>query len=264
MTQAAHIPYMGISGVRTRAQIDALLELAPQLDQRLLAFGVLVDFHSLYGEPRHHLLAGRHPTCQELATIFPRDPRAFYIAHYVTQHPRSLYAQLRFLLQSAPHTQAIQLLAPRLREAREQLKQFRTDFPGHRLILHIGQRAFVRTGYDPKRLSEKIHQLAELFTDCLLDFGAGYGRAVPPREVLRFLRPLQDLQSECNLGIADRLSARTVERRLKPLLKEFPLLSTDASRGVLWQTGVNIDMARRYILKSDQLFTRFQTVQTTT
>lgn len=258
MTLTAHTPYMGISGVRTRAQIDALLELAPQIDQRLLAFGVLVDFHSLYGERRHYVLAERHPTYPELATIFPRDPRAFCIAHFVTKHPRSLYSQLEFLLQAVPNTQGIQLLVPRLREAKDELKRFRRDFPGHRLILHIGQEAFVRTDYNPIKLSEKIHQLADLVTDCLLDFGAGFGRAVPPREVLRFLRPLQDLQSQCNLGIADRLSPRTVERRLKPLLEEFPLLSTDASRGVLWQTGLNIDMARSYILKSNQLFTRYQ------
>ncbi len=78
------LPYIGVTGFTTRAQVDAALEAVPaDAPPRSFMVGVLTSQKVLTGGERN----ARSPAPGDIASIFSPDPRCLNLVHYFSPTP---------------------------------------------------------------------------------------------------------------------------------------------------------------------------------
>ena len=85
--------YIGITGVTSRGQAQAILDAMPSCTSRQLMIGVLASNKTLAGYP-HQQWPDRYPPPEELVNIFPDSPRALNLLKYETDEVETVFDQL--------------------------------------------------------------------------------------------------------------------------------------------------------------------------
>ncbi len=253
MAQAMQqIPYVGITGVGTPAQSEALISVAGSQLRRRFMLGALVSDASMEGRPDRW--PRRYPVPSSVPDIFSDHPTAFNVVHYNTRNPSTLAAQL---------TEIVGLVGKRLHgfqlnmawPAPRQLELFRAECPSVAIIIQLNREAFDLVAGLRDGVSEKLRRdYGGLFDHALLDLSAGHGEILDPQWAAGQLRRLYSADLGTGVGVAGGLCAETLPM-IEPLIREFPGLSIDAE-GRLRDGDDLLDLgrAKEYLLKALEMF----------
>lgn len=197
-------PYIGVAGITTRAEARACLGAFPPCD-RPLALGVLVSAKTLRGETtRWHR---RMPRVEDIAEIFPDDPRALNLIHYSSDEPipRATLGRLSALM--GPHGAGVQFNGAWPAPNDIAWAQ-RHGWPGFaRVVLQV------RSWLDSAALSALPERLAPyrgLTTDILLDASGGRGLVAAPIWSGVAVEYLRRALPDFGIGVAVGMCAATV------------------------------------------------------
>lgn len=198
-----HTPYIGVSGFMSADEVHAALDAFPACG-RLLMVGVLVSSKTLGGERNKY--PRRYPRIEDVAGIFPDDPRALRLVHYSADLPPDREVLTRLYEVAGPRCDGF---------------QFNVEWPYRDDLLALHERA----ERDGRRLRVVLQArpgnvpaqgyFYDVVTDLLFD-GSG-GRGVPldrafVDEGLRRARHQWHAPKlgPVGLGVAGGLSAQTI------------------------------------------------------
>lgn len=217
-------PYIGVTGITSLREAQALLAGVPPSSERLLMVGVLASAKTLRGDTTKY--PQRYPQVEEIAGIFSDDARALNLIHFATDTQETLGDQLRALVHlGGPRLHGFQLNV--VWPSRDVLRVFHDEFPDKHIVLQIGKRAAEQEGDDPQRVAERVATYEGLADYLLLDSSGGLGKELDAERSRAYLNAFTERKVNIGLGVAGGMSAETYHL-VAPLLKEFPGLSIDA------------------------------------
>lgn len=245
------VPYIGVTGFRTRHEVETVLDTVPPEAKRRLMVGVLASSKTLQGGQGKY--PGRTPRVEEIADIFNDDPRALNLIHYNTLDRQGLPEQLARLLElGGPNLHGFQLNIAWPDPA--QLEGLRN----YTVVQQVGHRAFEEVGNDPRQLAEKLDAYRGLITHVLVDPSGGTGQEFHlPRMHSCLLDILERHRDWLKVGIAGGLSAFELYERIAPLTWLYPELSIDAEgrlRTPPPEDALNLAAACAYMRRSYETF----------
>ena len=220
-------PYVGVTGVMTRADAQAVLDLWTD-PNRLVMVGVLATSLTLAGKPSTRYPA-RYPSAALIRGIWPmtkdndHDPRSLNLVHYATKNRATLKGQLDLLkLMCGPLCDGIQLnmIWPDF----DAVHHARTLFD--RVVLQLGPSAMKEAG-SPSDIADRLAPYKGYLTDVLIDASGGKGVDLDVAKATTLARAVRDKCPDLGVGVAGGLQYKTVPD-LKPLLDVFPDLNIDA------------------------------------
>jgi phosphoribosylanthranilate isomerase len=220
-------PYIGVCGFSDVSQVDALLEDYPNDAPRLVAIGVLMSGKSLKGSIYSY--PERYPLREDVAAIFPDDPRTLNLIHYNTSTPKTLGRQLQAAVEIAgPHLDGFQLnmVWPSV----DAIREVKTANPNIRFVLQISPHKIAKKSSEKtfEAIADRIRgDYTGLADYVLIDWSRGSGKSFEDEKLLSLLRALDPDTLSMTVGIAGGLGPETVHRCL-PVLKEHPDTSLDA------------------------------------
>ncbi len=243
--------YVGITGFKTREQVDALRTEAP-IGYRRLSIGVLANYHTIM-EGRWKP-DGRDPEREKIATIFrPQCDHGYNLVHYYTKNPTNLGQQLVLAKHfGGPYCHGLQLnIAWPDPDA---IRELQDSQEGNELILviQLGGRRWPITDYEPRELALKVLNLYDGMADyVLLDPSGGLGRQLEVDVLLPYLESLDAYMTAwrrpARLVIAGGLCVNTLEK-IRPFCEQFPGLSFDAEAKLHSESGqLDLDRCRQYL-----------------
>ena len=243
-------PYIGITGVTCREQVEAIVEMADRIGlprTHQLMIGVLASYRSLvWGE-----LADPHQYVQVevLNGVFVNDRRLFNLVHY-NSRADGLVRQLVDLVSRVDCADGVQLNIPwpavsSLRRHRE-----RAYTP---VVLQISHRAYCEVGGTPERLVERLRGYAGVIEYVLFDPSGGLGKDFDGKQAESILAALVEAELPFRYGVAGGLAPGKLQR-LKPLLEIYSELSWDAQGGLRNQARqLDLGRCRRFLEESYDL-----------
>ena len=219
------VPYVGITGFMSRAEVDHVLGNMAIGSSRVLMTGVLASQKTLNGrEPGQ---PGRYPAIHEIEGIFSEHPRSLNLIHYNTREVGSLYEQLDRLCSWGGRWHngfQLNIKWPPLTHLRELMRQR----PETINVLQLGRSAMEDEDNDPIAIARRASGYAGLVRYVLIDQSGGKGEPLRTDQCRKLLRELYRLMPETQMGVAGGLCGPTVQTRIGPLADEFPALCTDA------------------------------------
>ena len=223
-------PYVGVTGFTSRLQVEMLLGKMPENSNRRLMVGVLLSHKTLQGVTNKW--PNRYPQPDKIAEIFPSHPLAFNLIHYHTKESKTLFDQLRFIIEqgfAGPNCHGFQLNVawPNPQE----LNRFRAIYLSKWIVLRVGERALEMVDYSPEKLADKVEKEYRTADYILLDQSGGFSKPLDKKRIERYLRELKARNLNVGLGTAGGLSPRTLGL-VKALADEFPELSIDVESGL--------------------------------
>ncbi len=216
------VPYIGVTGFRTRREVQTVLEVVPHGAKRRLMVGVLASSKTLQGGQGKY--PGRTPRVEEIADIFNDDPRALNLIHYNTGDRQGLPEQLARLIElGGPNLHGFQLNIAWPDPT--QLERLRS----HTVVQQVGHRAFEEVGNDPRQLAEKLDAYRGLITHVLVDPSGGTGQEYHLPTTQACVLAIMDRHGDwLKIGIAGGLSAVGLYERITPVIGLYDHLSIDA------------------------------------
>lgn len=199
----APLPYCGISGVTTRAEVLAALAAFPDCGRQLMV-GVLVSEKTLAGQRNRWFR--RYPKVESIAGIFVDDPRCLNLVHYGADTPPDGDTLARLFELSGPLCHGF---------------QFNAAWP-HRATLERLHEVAARCGRT-LRVVLQLRDCAEagriaplddrsLVTDVLIDASGGLGKPIDAEGAGFDFIQLRSMYLHLGIGIAGGLFAETVPR----------------------------------------------------
>ena len=231
-------PYIGISGVMSAAEIDAIMTALPRDPQRRLAFGVLTSAKTVHGIPNKY--PNRYPRVDRLNEIFAdRDSYNLYTLHYSADNDATLVADVELAMKAIGYgtnrhlCDGIQInmgdkSAPHISPDPAKVATIAAQYPCMRIILQV-------VPFEPASISSILHRIGQYafcITDVLLDGSGGRGQGMfecpdNMERMRNLVLALRNAFPRLGIGIAGGLSAETLPR-IGALLEEFPDLNLDA------------------------------------
>lgn len=214
------IPYIGITGFTTNAQIQAVMK-SPGRNTCYPYYmaGVLVSHKTLKGEAAKW--PKRYPTQDELGSIFEPYAMTMNLVHYNTPSSDSLVSELLAVDDLVgPHCDGYQLNMtwPSPWRITEYHKLQLGHGPRKTIVLQCGARALAEVRHDVKELAQRVKRDYEGLVDyVLIDPSGGHGKDFDANFAFDCMSELLTVRNICP-GIAGGLSAENVEAKLKPLL----------------------------------------------
>ena len=137
-------------------------------------------FVEIFCEKEKNKWPNRYPDPDKVAGIFPDHPLALNLVHYNTKTPEYLFDEMVAVTQIAgPNFHGFQLnIAWPDPEA---LKRYRNYFHKVKIVLQVGQRAFLSVAESPEKLALKVKsEYTGLVDYVLLDPSGGLGKFFDP------------------------------------------------------------------------------------
>ena len=249
------LPYVGVTGFTTRAQVDAAVAaFAPcpacfgfNYDEPLspgptpkcsacrgtspaLMIGVLASPKSLSGDCN-----ARSPRPEEIAELFPDDQRALNLLHFYSPTPPTWEVLVRLLDLAGPRCNGFQFNGAWPLEAdllALVARVHRLRHPRLRLVLQL-------RGWPPATFPREA-------TDILVDASGGRGLPINLELARDIVRTIRAAYPDFGVGIAGRLSAVTL-LAAAPLVREYGL-STDTETAVRTPADeLDLEKVRAYL-----------------
>lgn len=258
-------PYIGITDFASRDEVLDMLKVFRQHRRpgspRKLHVGVMMSYKTLTGMPSRW--SNVYPQPERLREIFSINTLDLLNCLHYADYENSLKKD-NFLLQaglfqmfevvkSCPLISAVQL--DMVWPDPVIVSTVRHEFRGE-IILQVGALAMERLGNDPERVAYKIESYEGAIDRVLFDRSGGQGIPLDADILLPYIRELKEKMpdlGDSQIGVAGGLRPSTLHL-LRPLIKEFPMLSTDAQGGMRrsgnTQDPIDWDLARNYIIRS--------------
>lgn len=251
-------PYIGISGIARRSEVDLLSLHVPLNPDREFAVGILVSSKTIEGLSVRH--PQRYPNSFHIADLFYSGfERAIGLIHYATQNCSHLEGEL-FAVRTlgGEFCTGLQLNVPW--PTIDAVEDYYCIYPRDRLILQIGKEAMAMAGHSPARVAELTKDYVPCVSDVLIDWGGGKEGVIDVEKTLEYFRAIRDTGYDIGLGFAGGLTRANLSEKADPIWREFPHASTNVERGVRYpqDDSLNIGEAVRYLKDS---FGRVQLVQ---
>ncbi len=266
------LPYVGVSGFMSRAEVDQALAGFPEMGRQLMV-GVLASSKTLCGKTNKY--PRRYPKVEDIAGIFSPDPRCLNLVHVSTDsEPSTIDGKLipieidmmRAFRAGGPLCHGVQLNNATGRVSLKALDAFRGMCPtASRVVLQTGPR-WLATRIESDSLSKSLMMYSGVITDILIDASGGRGRAIDPEETQRLVREARSSlahygvpDGSIGLGVAGGLCAGWLPRIQRLAVEEAPI-SIDAESLLRDDTdwGGNLDMVKvhAYLSAAGKLFAR--------
>lgn len=254
--------YIGITGFKTREQVEAVLAAHPANSDFLVMIGVLANDRSIRGEPVKN--TKRYLTEEELRTVFVKHPRALHLVHFNTRKQAKLLDDMFYaLLLAGPDCQGLQLNIawPSERVLRDFQRYCQSDWC-KTIVLQCGKKALDEVGWSPLKLVERLKRYEGLIDYVLIDPSGGGGQEFDPYFACSCFGAIGRALPDIGLGIAGGLNAESLGRLIDPITGAFPGLgfSTDTETGVRNdQDEFVVAEAIRYLGQADEIQNRKKT-----
>ena len=245
-------PYVGITGVRSKVELDSLKRLIESYglpSSHQLMVGVLTSYKGL----SRGILADSHQYVlpKDVETVFIEDSRMLNLLHY-NSRAGSLMMQLEDILSDTVLCDGVQLNIAWPPPA--ELKRWR-ERSRARITLQVSARAYAEVGTAPDRLVKRLAAYEGLVDAVLLDMSGGLGREIDGTEAQLVLRAFLKARLTMKFGVAGGLTYRNLHEVLTPIRDLYPGLSFDAQarlRSASTKT-LDLDLCERYIAAAVQL-----------
>ncbi|HVE80773.1 MAG TPA: hypothetical protein VNA68_01375 [Candidatus Dormibacteraeota bacterium] len=217
-------PYIGITGVTDRHQVEVLLKSAEELgwpDSHQLMIGALVSYKGLTLGAASNI--NRYISPDSLDRVFVGSKMALNLAHY-NSRAAGLCAQLETILKPCKYADGVQLNVDWPRP--DQLERLRERM-FTRVVLQVSRRAYASVGQSPAALGRKLQDYCGVVDSVLFDPSGGQGVELDVDRSKEILEALTDSGLPMSWGLAGGLSADNIAI-LGPLLEIYPELSWDA------------------------------------
>lgn len=226
-------PYIGITGFKKRAEVEAVLAAHPADSEFSVMIGALANDRSIHGEPVKN--TKRYPAKDDLGKIFVRHPKALNLVHFNTRKQAKLLDDMFYaLLLAGSDCQGLQLNIPwpSERVLRDFQKYCQSDWC-KTIVLQCGKKALDEVGWSPRKLVEQLKRYEGLVDHVLIDPSGGTGRDFDSYFACLCFGAIGRALPDMGLGIAGGLNSESFGRLLHPILGAFPDLSfsTDTETG---------------------------------
>jgi len=237
-------PYVGITGITTPEQAQALLDMWPASAPPLsLMLGVLASPKSLAGDCNP-----RSPQRDVIPSLYRHDPRALNLIHYHTKDLATLAEQLigvSSIRQAHPSTDGVQINVAW--PGRDQILEYGQWAPSiSRVVLQVGP-SMLGSSWSIEVIAELVdREYAGIITDVLVDVSGGRGKPLDPAWARRAVKAFSTWNRDVRIGIAGGLSVETVGR-LEPLINGYDL-SIDTETAMRTQDDeLDLDACHAYL-----------------
>jgi hypothetical protein len=236
------LSYIGVSGVTTRGEADALLATLPVDAPRPLMLGVLTSSKLLcdIGNPNPK----RYPKKREIAGIFTDHPRALNLVHVAWSQDEALgtcveqFVRAREAGGDRCHgLQVNGLNAPTPSDLRAHAQRY----PNDRLVLQW--RDLTR---QCEHLILRLQPYAWSITDVLLDGSAGEGRPMDVAKMTSLATALRDFYPHLGITVAGGFGP-TITADQATMLWTVDRLSTDVESGVRTDDILDLALAGAHV-----------------
>ena len=250
-------PYIGITGFMIQEEVRSVLDILPENFNRLVMIGALVSRKTLQGG--ENKWPNRYPKKEKVEDIFIDHPRALNLVHYNTGDQATLFDQLVEVTELSPNIDGFQLNMTW--PAPDELRRYREQYPNMKIVLQVGERAFMRVDHSPSFLLGRVMtNYLGLIDYLLLDPSGGQGKPMDASILQPYLETLamaeETAKIDIGIGIAGGLGPKTMHL-LAPLVKDFPDISIDAE-GQLRDENDNLNLvaAKEYLVKAYEMLER--------
>jgi hypothetical protein len=209
--------YVGVAGITTRAEADAVLAAIPPGFPRRVALGVLASAKTLAGGERN----ARSARIEHIGGIFSTDPRALNLLHYFTRTTGpALVAELRnaaYFGQGLCHGLQLNITWPDPVDLRIFLASLRHR-ARPRLVLQLGPAALEAVDWNMHALVDRLSEyvIERAISDVLIDASGGNGRSFEDSKAASLVRAIPILRAafpDLGIGIAGGLSPQRLPNR---------------------------------------------------
>lgn len=252
-------PYIGITGVATPFEAQAILDMTPPDVRRKIGIGVLVsEKKMLAGIP-----AAFYLSWGLVERIFLPDARAFNTIHYIPLQEEppgnadALYAGLVKMREiGGAYLHAIQIDTDWPNESA--IARFHSQYPRISIILQI-RRQMLDLYDEPHALVDLIKQRYENLIDYyMVDRSMGEGKRLDIVEAERYLTVLASAFPTCGVVVAGGLYAEVLATSVRHLAMKIPHLSTNAQTHLQNIYGcLDYWDVKRYIRQALQVFNEY-------
>lgn len=211
------IPYVGVSGICTRAEAEAAIAAFPDCGRQLM-LGVLVSAKTLDGQ--RNKWWRRYPPVERIAGIFSDDPRALNLVHVAVDDPAGVSSALDLaMVYGGPHCHGVQLNIawPASSEGMEvlqhQMDWVVREWHPERIVMQLRD-VMSTCVIDRAREAQKSGA-----TDVLLDASGGRGLGIDVGVAALVVQRIRRACPDLGIGIAGGLEAATIPP-VAPLLRD--------------------------------------------
>ncbi len=241
-------PYIGITGVTTREQSEAIVERIPENPSHCVMIGLLMSGKTIRGEANRW--PHRYPTRDMAATVFVRHPHILNLVHFNTKEvPEKLHHDmLTAQALAGPHCDGFQLNIawPDMNALADYRATLR--FENRYVVLQCGEQALASVGHSGRGLARRVREYVRfgLIDYVLVDPSVGVGKEFDINLALDCFHHISEIET-IGMGIAGGLSAATLSR-LDSIRKHHGNFSIDAE-GRLRTPEDELDLAavREYL-----------------
>jgi hypothetical protein len=227
-------PYIGITGLVSKADTMFCLKHVPKNPMRQLMVGVLLSSKTINGGQNKYPV--RYPHYKSISEIFVNDERCLNMIHYVTDNKKTLVQQLCDAAEIGGancHGFQLNIVWPEISD----LMEAKRLLPNHKFVIQCSSSAMrsiedslnFNTALNLKHMVD-IYKDAKVIDYLLIDPSGGRGISFNAPKCIALLKPHLN-QSNYGIGVAGGLKAQTIHN-LIPVLTEIPQLMWDAEGGL--------------------------------
>ena len=213
-------PYIGVTGLTSSRDTENVVSLFGGNQEHILMIGVLASWKSLRSLPMKPEWKKQTPPTWQIEDILAKKnpPRVVNLVHLSTdeEHQEDLWADLvEIWAKALKRIEGFQVNAtwPDL----TQLKKFRQQHTGCRLVLQIGTKAIQVAG-STEGILKRLAPYIGTINDILLDSSGGKGQPLDPASAIRILSEIKAKGWQLGLGVAGGLGPDTLHL-LEPVIK---------------------------------------------
>ncbi len=246
----ARLPYVGVTGFMTTAEVDTVLRDLKTEDVRARVMaGVLLSDKTMAGYTNNHPM--HFPKREDIAGIFTDNPITLNLIHYNTHSPYWLADQLCEAMRLGGkncHGLQLNINWPSVKE----LEKFRQVYPDAIIVLQIGSLAYDDVDSNPVLLTRQLRLYKDLIDYILIDPSGGIGKSFDILSAKLIIRMLKErwLDESFGIGVAGGIDAINV-LDLQELFDLHPQLSIDAQGRLRDEDdNLNTSIARLYAMNA--------------
>ena len=219
-------PYIGVTGITSHAQANALMSVVKKEHNVLIMLGMLVSNKTLHGEPNKW--PKRYPNIEKLSTIFPDHSKALNLIHFNSKMQGCLLDDMLLAQEMAgPHCHGFQLNIAWPDKKMIELYKMHRAFVRKRVVLQCGGGAMGEMDWKPEKIAQRVREYQGLVDYVLIDPSGGLGKDFDGEFAYECFSELSVAVPDVGLVIAGGLHKGNVVSKLPPLLIDH-VLSWDA------------------------------------